>query len=85
MNKIFKTWADFVNKINSSVSERDCKKYSVLYAIVAIILAIAGVKKNRWYFIGAAIYAVISAALFKSYKYQCRERWEKVLNEPVEK
>lgn len=85
MNKIFKTWNGFVGEINSTVSEKEAKTYSVLYVIVAIILAIAGVKKNRWYFIGSAIYAVLAAAFFKSYKEQRRERWEKVLNEPVEK
>lgn len=88
MNKIFKTWAGFVGEINSAVSERDCKKYSILFASVAIISAIAG-KKNKWYFIGSAIYAVLAAAFLKSYKQQRRERWKKedeeVLNEPVEK
>lgn len=87
MNKIFKNWADFVDKINSSVSERDCKKYSVLYAIVAVIMAIA-TKKNKWYILGTIVYGIFSAALYKSYKEQRRARWakyEEELNEPVEK
>ena len=85
MNKIKKNyWAGFVGEINSSVSEKEAKTYSVLYIIVAILMAIAG-KKNKWYFIGSALYAVLAAAFFKSYKQQRRERWEKVLNEPVEK
>lgn len=84
MKKVFNAWNGFVGEISSAVSERDCKKFSVIYAVIAIFMAIAG-KKNKWYFIGSAIYAVLAAALFKSYKQQRRERREKVLNEPVEK
>ena len=88
MKKLFSSWNGLVNEISSSVSERDCKKYGTLYAVVAIILAIAG-RKNKWYFIGTALYAAFSAALFQSAQQQRRERWEKEfekeLNEPVEK
>ena len=84
MKKVFNAWNGFVDEINSTVSEKEAKTYSVLYVIIAIFMAIAG-KKNKWYFIGSAIYAVLAAAFFKSYKQQRRERWEKVLNEPVEK
>ena len=87
MKKVINAWNGFVGEINSSVSEKEAKTYSVLYVIIAIFMAIAG-KKNKWYFIGSAIYAVLAAALFKSYKQQRRARWakyEEELNEPVEK
>ena len=85
MKKVFNAWNDFVGEISNAASENEAKKYSILYAIVAIILAIAAGKKNKWYFIGSALYAVFAAAFYKSYKEQRRERWEKELNEPVEK
>lgn len=85
MKKVFNAWNSFVGEINSAVSEKEARTYSVLYVIIAIFMAIAGWKKSKWYFIGSAIYAALAAAFFKSYKQQRRERWEKVLNEPVEK
>lgn len=79
MKKVFNAWNGFVGEINSSVSEKEAKTYSVLYIIVAIFMAIAGKKNNKLYFIGSAIYAVLAAAFFKSYKTQRRERerWER--------
>ena len=89
-------WAGFVGEINTAISEKDCKKFSVVYAVIAIFMAIAG-KKNKWYLLGAAVYGILSGALFQSYKKQKIERLNAGerkrknskkkfdLNEPVEK
>lgn len=88
MKKLKNIWTGFVGEISQAVSERDCKKYSALYAVVAVIMAAAG-KKNKWYLLGTIIYGIVALALFQSYKSQRKVRYMKEnaeeLNEPVEK
>lgn len=73
---IFKTWADFVGEISSAISEKDCKRFSVMYAVVAILMALS-TKKSKWYLLGTVVYGILSGALYQSYRQQRRERWER--------
>lgn len=85
MNKIKNYWAGFVGEISSAISEKDCKTFSVVYTVIAIFMALLGTKKSKWYLLGTVVYGILAGALYKSYKQQRRERWEKKFNEPVEK